>query len=218
MSVDAIAHHMLPASPYDLWVRGDLADCLHIPDDGTRVEVVWGEIVLSPAPDLSHNGIVCDVQDAQVIARLANASYRWRCTHTSGLNLVFIGNGYVPDLILLDAKVLREARETHAKYLLPEQVELVMEVTSPGTAHLDRGPAGGKRRRTKLNGYASVGIPHYLLVDRDPRNPHVALMSDPDPSSRLYRSRSTWPFGGVIRLPDPFGFEIDTESWQPWSS
>lgn len=218
MSVDAIAHHMLPASPYDLWVRGDLADCLHIPDDGTRVEVVWGEIVLSPAPNLSHNKIIRDVERGQFAAELADASYRWRSVQTTDLNLVHIANGYVPDLILLDAKVLDEVNEAGARHLVPEQVELVMEVTSPGTAHLDRGPAGGKRRRTKLNGYASVGIPHYLLVDRDPRNPHVALMSDPDPSSRLYRSRSTWPFGGVIRLPDPFGFEIDTESWQPWSS
>jgi hypothetical protein len=50
MGVAAVAHFMLPDSPYAMWVRDELAGYLHLPKDGTRVEVIGGEIVVSPAP------------------------------------------------------------------------------------------------------------------------------------------------------------------------
>lgn len=81
MSVAAVAHFMLPDSPYAMWVRDELASYLHLPKDGTRVEVIGGEIVVSPGPSVDHNGMVRDIERG-------------------------------PDLIVMDADVLTEARAT----------------------------------------------------------------------------------------------------------
>ncbi|NDU72585.1 hypothetical protein GWI34_08085 [Actinomadura sp. DSM 109109] len=53
MSIFATVHHHreLPDTPYNLWLRDELADVLDLPRDGTRVEIVGGEIIVSPGPD-----------------------------------------------------------------------------------------------------------------------------------------------------------------------
>ncbi|NDU72584.1 hypothetical protein GWI34_08080 [Actinomadura sp. DSM 109109] len=89
-------------------------------------------------------------------------------------------------------------------------------MTSPSTAPEDRRP--GRRRfvPTKWNGYARVGIPFYLLVDRDPKEARTTLSSSPDTASGEYRESVSWEFGEAIKLPDPFGIEITTDEWEPW--
>jgi hypothetical protein len=87
-NVSAVAHYYtLPDTPYRLWVRGELADFLHLPDDGTRVEVIGGEIVVSPCPTVGHNGIVQDIADSMVEARITDPTFRWRCVQVTDLNL-----------------------------------------------------------------------------------------------------------------------------------
>jgi hypothetical protein len=200
-----------------MWVRGELTEHLRVLDDGTRVEVVGGEIVVSPGPTLGHNAIVQEIVDAVVMTRMADPSVPWRCLQTTDLNLVTIKDGYIPDLIVLDVEVLNEARKAEARHLLPHRIELDAEVTSPSTARVDRKPPEGRRRPSKFAGYAHVGIPHYLLVERDPRHPHIALLTEPDQETGFYQARQTWTFGEVVQVPGPFGFEIDTSEWQPWA-
>jgi Uma2 family endonuclease len=166
---------------------------------------------------VGHNLVVHDVTYAVTVARVADLAYRLRCIQTTGLNLVSVGDGYVPDLILLDEKVLTEASRADARHLHPEQVGLVVEVTSPTAAWIDRTASSGDGRKSKVNGYARAEVPHCLLIDRDPRHPHVALLSHPDRESGLYLSRQTWIFGEMIRLPEPFDFEINTEEWRHWA-
>jgi hypothetical protein len=150
------------------------------------------------------------------MARVTDAGIPWRCVQTTDLNLVTIRDGYVPELIVLDAETLREAQKAEARHLLPSQVELVVEVTSLSMAVMGREPHPERRRPTKSTGYARSGIPHYLLVERDPRHPHIALLADPDRESGFYRSRRTWGFGDTVDLPEPFAFAIPTGSWTPW--
>jgi hypothetical protein len=102
-NVSAVAHYYtLPDTPYNLWLRDKLAEQLHLPNDGTRVEVVGGEMVVSPGPTYDHNLIVQDVQEALVVAKRTDPGFRWRCVHTMDLNLSEIRDGYIPDLIVLD--------------------------------------------------------------------------------------------------------------------
>ena len=213
MSIAAIAHrhYTLPDTPYNLWVRGELADHLQLPHDGTRVEIIGGEIVVSPGPTISHNGIVQDIADTVAVARGTDPTFPWRCILTSDLDLTEIQDGYVPDLIILETKVILEARSLEARHLVPQQVNLVVEVTSKGNAADDRASL------TKWTGYARVGIPFYLLIDRSPKQAQAILYSSPDRSSGTYDHTRSWGFGEVIRLPEPFGFEISTELWKPWS-
>jgi Putative restriction endonuclease len=216
-NVSAVAHYYtLPDTPYNLWLRDELAEQLRLPNDGTRVEVVGGEMVVSPRPTYDHNLIVQDVQRALFAAEMADPGFRWRCVHTMDLNLSEIRDGYIPDLIVLDVDTSDKAREAQARHLLPDQVRMVLEVTSRSNAADDRQPALSRSTGTKWNGYARVGLPYYLLVDRAPRSAQTVLYSDPDPASGGYLHFESWKFGETVRLPEPFGFEIVTDAWRPW--
>ncbi|GII78138.1 hypothetical protein Sru01_31200 [Sphaerisporangium rufum] len=83
MSVAAVAHrhYLLPDTPYAMWVRDELAGFLDLPKDGTRVEVIAGEIVVSPGPSLSHNMIVGDIQKSAARAEFADPGFPWECAH-----------------------------------------------------------------------------------------------------------------------------------------
>lgn len=188
----------LPDTPYALWARGELDDHLHRP---FRVEVIGGEIVVSPAPTLEHGGIVQDIAESVVEARIGKPSFPWMCIQGTGLDLVGIRDGYIPDLMILDAESLREARRARARHLVPDQVEVVVEVTSP----------------TKGNGYARAEVPYYLLVDRDPKAARTTLFSIPDQGTGAYLHEDSWVFGETIVLPDPIGLEIPTAEWTSWS-
>jgi hypothetical protein len=95
-NVSAVAHYYtLPDTPYNLWLRDELAEQLHLPNDGTRVEVVGGEMVVSPGPTYDHNLIVQDVQEALIVAKRTDPGFRWRCVHTMDLNLSEIRDGYI---------------------------------------------------------------------------------------------------------------------------
>ncbi|MFE2854467.1 Uma2 family endonuclease [Streptomyces lavendulae] len=84
-------------------------------------------------------------------------------------------------------------------WYVPDQTLLIVEITSESNAETDRVV---KRKR-----YAEYGAPLYLLVDRLDKT--VTLFSGP---GRLGYTGVDGPhaFGTPVRLPDPFGVELDT--------
>jgi Uma2 family endonuclease len=200
-----------------MWVDQELEDYLHLPDDGSRVEIINGEITVSPAPEYAHNGPIGDVQGAFYIARHLSPAFSWRAVQTTGLNLIEIQDGYIPDLLVVSMQVHAEALRTHARYLVPEQVTMTVEATSKSNAASDREPAPASSRRTKWNGYAATGIPYYLLIDRDPKVAQAILHSSPDRSTGRYEDQRAWNFGDTIHLAAPFDVDIVTSDWQPWN-
>ncbi|MGW7533662.1 Uma2 family endonuclease [Amycolatopsis sp. NPDC054798] len=62
----------------------------------------------------------------------------------------------VPDVVVTSAEVA----EANPARIAAADAELVVEVLSPGTKHVDLG--------TKLFEYADAGIEHYWVVDLDP--------------------------------------------------
>ncbi|MDF4254352.1 Uma2 family endonuclease [Streptomyces sp. WMMB303] len=88
----------------------------------------------------------------------------------------------------------------------PDGVLMAVEVTShdPDTDRRDR--------REKRDGYAAVGIPVYLLVDRDA----CTLICYSEPENGTYRSRTSHPYGAVVRLPAPVGVTLETEKLQDY--
>ncbi|XRQ04211.1 Uma2 family endonuclease [Actinomadura welshii] len=206
----------LPDTPYNLWVRGELDDHVDAPE-GSRIEIIGGEVVVSPPPGFPHNAIVGDINYALIRAHVLQPDYAWKTDYGTGMSLVGIGDGFVPDLMLLDQDVYQAARRSGVRMLVPDQVELVLEVTSAGNAGNDRQPAGRGRGRNKWNGYAAAEIPYYLLVDRSPKVARSILYSIPDQGSAAYLHRDSWEFGETINLPDPFDIEIDTTQWKPWN-
>ncbi|GAA1384041.1 Uma2 family endonuclease [Kitasatospora putterlickiae] len=218
MSVVAFAQLLLPDSPYAMWVRGELDEYLRLPDDGTRVEVVGGEIVVSPAPVFAHGGILSDIQRGFERALFLKSTFPWRAVQAINLDLVSVGDGYVPDLVLLHKEIEATKRAEDVLHLHPHDVELVVEVTSSSNARHDRRPMFGRQvKPTKWSGYARSGVPYYLLVDRDPRQPGVTLFGDPDKGEGTYETLGEWKFGDTVRLPEPFDVEIGTDAWKSWS-
>ncbi|MFI9158631.1 Uma2 family endonuclease [Kitasatospora aureofaciens] len=219
MSVIAFAQLLLPDSPYAMWVRGELEEYLRLPDDGTRVEVIGGEIVVSPSPAYLHEGILVDIQDSVAVARAADPAFPWRAIRTVNLDLIEIGEGYIPDMAIVHRAVDAENRAKDVLYVHPGDLELVVEVTSASNARHDRRPMFGRQvKSTKWNGYARTGIPYYLLVDRDPRQPGITLFGAPNKTDGTYEVLKEWKLGEAVRLPEPFDFEISPNAWEPWQS
>jgi len=210
-------HLFLPEPAYDLWVKGELREILGVPDDGTRVEIIGGEIVVSPCPRSGHNVIVSRLQAVFAVAAANTAAFPWQILQMTDLNLAGIGDGYIPDLLCVTADLFEDLGAIDLPHLLPDQVALAVEVTSPSNAAEDRKPGPRRERMTKWSGYAREGIPYYLLIDRDPKVAKVTLHSDPDRGTGRYRASTSWPFGEPIKLSDPFNIEIPTEKWQPWT-
>lgn len=217
MGVAVARFHTLSDTPYALWVRGELEDELNLRDDGTRVEVIGGEIVVSPAPVFRHNRVVKAIGHAMSVATVADPDFRWEFVQTNELNLVPVKDGCIPDLIIMDGQVAEKVDDEDRRQVLPEEVEAVVEITSPTNAGYDRPPRLVQAPGTKWSAYAKSGIPFYLLVDRDPRMPGVTLYGEPDVQAGTYEPLHTWKFGEIIKLPEPLAFEIDTARWKPWT-
>jgi Uma2 family endonuclease len=207
---------LLPDTPYNLWLRDELADLLLLPHDGTRVEIIGGEIVVSPGPEYRHNRIIRQIERCMLTAELGDPSFPWRHVQSQDVNLSDIHDGYIPDLCILHEENDRRAEEEGLKKLLPEHLHLAVEVTSPTNASDDRRPSARRSTPTKWNGCARAGVPYYLLVDRAPKAARTTLFSIPDRDAGEYRDANEWKFGETIRLPEPFGFDIPTDSWKPW--
>lgn len=208
---------LLPDTPHHMWTKGELHDYLHLPHDGTRVEIIDGEIAVSPAPRFVHNLITQEIANHVDRAFGKDPSYRWRCVQNSGMDFIAEENGYIPDLLIFDLDTYEAGWETNLAYLVPDQAELVCEVTSPSTAHRDRPPGAENPGKGKWCGYARAEVPYYLLIDLDPAIARTTLYSIPDQASSAYLHHESWAFGETIVVPDPFGLEIPTDRWKPWA-
>lgn len=89
----------------------------------------------------------------------------------------------------------------------PDGVLMTVEVTSHDS-DTDR-----RDRKEKRDGYAAVGIPVYLLVDRD--ECMVTVYSEP--MNGKYLSRKSHPYGETVTLPDPVGITLATEELKDYT-
>lgn len=206
---------LLPDSPYRMWLDGTLEEHLPIPD-GSRVEIIDGEIVVSPAPVHRHNHVLRHIGGILYMRGATDDQYRWRDYQTAGLSFLSEECGYIPDLIAIDRDIAEDAHQGNARELMPDQIELVVEVTSRRSAKLDRPPTEENPGKGKWCTYARAEIPYYLLIDLDPDTARSTLYSIPDRGSAAYLHAESWPLGETIVLPDPLGLEIPTDTWLPW--
>jgi Uma2 family endonuclease len=210
-----IVYHDLPDSAYDMWVRGDLPEQMGYPPE-TRIEVIEGAIFVVPPPAFLHGLPIQDIQDALVSARLLDPEFRWRSAQNLGFNLLGSPNGYIPDLVVLDVDAYRELGRDDAAEAHPDQVAMVVEVTSKSNAVNDRAPSFQNPMFSKWRACARAGVPYYLLVDRDPKFAAVTLFGEP--ANGRYTPLAAWTFGEPFTLPSPFNVAIDATEWKPWSA
>lgn len=182
----------MPASDYSADALADAAEHIDVPD-GYRVEIIEGNIVVSPTPLGPH---------ALIVSRLHRILRPCLPPDVADVEMVTIelpqtGQRYIPDLLVFPEDTLN----TEEWVFSADEALLAVEVTSPHNAETDR--------VKKLRGYAIADVPAYLLVDRGERL--VTLFTEP--AGGVYRRHVQVPFGEKVELPDPFTGPIDTTTF-----
>lgn len=168
---------------------GYAADHIQVPE-GLRVEIIEGEIVVSLTPEGRH------ALDARWLRHQIERVLPDGFVDVENVTVQLSAGRqrYIPDVVVLPRDILDSS-----EWLFPaEAALLVVEITSPGNAEVDR--------VKKLRGYAASAVPCYVLVDREEHT--VSLFSDPE--GPIYRHHLQVPFGETVPLPEPFTGTLDT--------
>ena len=133
------------------WTSADLET---MPEDGTRYEIIDGELYKSKQPHANHHD-VC----AEILGELRDWNKK------KGLGRAYFAPGLIfaedddvaPDVIWISRERLETALWADGKF--HEAPELVIEVLSPGSVNERRD------REAKLQLYSRRGVSEYWIVD-----------------------------------------------------
>jgi len=172
----------------------DLRDRIRTGD--YRVEVIGGELVVSPIPVIWHEK-VCQWLLLSFLE--ANEAKGWWGDTYGQIELPPTGDLIEPDfMILRDLSTLPDLESTRPL----DRVLLTAEVISSSSIRRDR--------VVKPRACALAGIPLYLLVDRFTKPVTVSLYSEPGEDG--YGEVTTVTAGEKLHLPAPFNLTLDTSS------
>lgn len=162
---------------------------LQLPEAATRIELVDGSLVMSPAPASGHQ---------RIARRLTNLL---EDAIPDGWDAVADANLRLGPSTVLRPDVMVVTRSDDVTTFEPAEVMLVVEIVSPGSTRLDR--------VWKPEMYAAAGIGWYLLVERRRRGTPsleviVHRLKDGD-----YVEHSRVHAGQVLRLTEPFEVSFD---------
>ena len=165
-----------------------------LPDDGNRYEVVYGELLVTPAPRPWHQVVV---HRLSVALELYLRSQPVGVVLSSPADISWGQDVLVqPDVFVVTADEARTLTWSRTRTLL-----LVAEVLSPSSVQGDRFL---KRLR-----YREAGVPLYWVVDGDERSAEVWTPRDDFPA--VERERLVWAPAGAD---EPFTLSLE-ELFQP---
>ena len=146
------------------WTSADLES---LPDDGTRYEIIDGELYMSKQPHFYHQDVCGELQVTLSIWN--RAAKLGRVVAAPGL--IFAEDDDVaPDLVWISNDRLPVCLEADGK--LHDAPELVIEVLSPGRANERRD------REAKLKLYSRRGVSEYWIVSWQNRTVDVYRRRD----------------------------------------
>ncbi|MGW5210704.1 Uma2 family endonuclease [Streptomyces sp. NPDC004051] len=159
---------------------------------GYRVEIIGGQLLVTPPPDGPHAVVLTDLMLPFVTAGLHSADSK--VVQGVGLWLPSGAEDYaVPDLSLVDADY--EDHYVENNCYDPICFRLVLEVTSSNyRADL----------RAKVSAYAEAKVPVYVIVDRKHQRLHVLT----GPTGNEYRMHRPHVPGELVTLPDSIGAKV----------
>ena len=161
----------------------------NLPDDGNRYEVVGGELLVTPAPRLTHQEAV---QALLLLLCPYVVQHRLGRVFASPADIEFDPHTLVqPDLFVAPLVGGRRPRDWNEITTLV----LAVEVLSPSTARSDRTT---KRRR-----YQRAGVPEYWTVDPDGRL--VERWRPADDRPEIIEDQLTWNPSGA---PEPLLIDL----------
>lgn len=186
-----------PSRDWSASAEAELADLerlwqeLDIP--GHRVELIDGQIVVSPTASRWHSDAIDELIDALIDVKRARG---WRFHTNLTVHIAATRERLIPDLMI----AAKDAPGFGKYELLGHGVLLIAEVVSPYSRRQDR--------VAKPRAYAQGRVPLYLLIDQLADPATVTLFSDPDEDA--YRRCDPATAGQPLRLPEPFGISLDT--------
>ncbi|MFD8782071.1 Uma2 family endonuclease [Kitasatospora sp. NPDC059599] len=163
--------------------------------DGYKVELSGDLIVMQASPSPIHQLNLAIVQ-RQFEAYCPPGYFP---SGNSDLSSPEVGSVRNPDLTYLPEEVIELGREVPAELAL-----VAVEIVSPSNPENDW--------TGKVRDYPRMGFPLYLIVD--PRQKTVTLFSEPNRDR--YHTRTEREFGETLRIPEPFGFELDLARLVPY--
>ncbi len=150
------------------------------PDDGNKYELVYGELLVSPAPRPWH-----EIVQQRLHHALIEYVERHQVGYVFGSRADISWDEAVlvsPDVFVVPLDEARTLDWAHMQHLL-----LIAEILSPGTARFDR---FAKRHR-----YQEAQVPLYWIVDADEHQVEVWTPTDTFP--RFERERLVWQPAGA---------------------
>ena len=126
-------------------------DYMALPDDGSRYEIVNGVLYMTPSPSGAHQDAV-----GEIFAYLRDFVKRTGLgkVRVAPFDVELAHNVVVqPDILV----VLNDHRDRIEENRIVGAPDLVVEVSSPGTATYDR--------NTKYHAYARAGVVEYWIAD-----------------------------------------------------
>ncbi len=140
----------------------NIQDLERLPDDGSRYEIVDGELYVSKQPDMQHQ-IVC-TKMASLLDAWSYQTQRGVAISTPGV--IFANDtAVVPDVVWISYERYVRALQEDGKF--HSAPELVIEVLSPGSENERRD------RETKLKLYSRRGAEEYWIVSWQDRRLEV---------------------------------------------
>jgi Uma2 family endonuclease len=159
---------------------------------GYRVEIIGGQLLVTPPPDGPHGVALTDFMLPLAAAGLHGAESK--VVQGIGLWLPTGAEDYaIPDLSLVDADFTDHWVENNCYD--PACFRLVVEVTSSNYR---------TDLRDKVRAYASAKIPVYVIVDRKHQRLHVLT----DPAGDDYENHRPYSPGETVTLPGSIGAEV----------
>ncbi|MFD0269894.1 Uma2 family endonuclease [Streptomyces sp. NPDC127106] len=170
----------------------DEANRLMERNPGYRVEIIEGQILVSPPADGPHGEVLTDLILPFVVAGLHGDEAKL----IQGMGLWLPGgpSDYaIPDLSLVDADYRNH--KAYNNCYDPVVFRLVLEVTSSNYQ---------TDLRAKVTAYAHAKVPVYVIVDRKHSRLHVLT----DPAQDGYATHRIHAPGELVTLPESIGAKV----------
>ncbi|WP_030668727.1 Uma2 family endonuclease [Streptomyces sp. NRRL B-1347] len=162
---------------------------------GYRVEIIGGQILVSPSADGPHGDVLTELMLPFLSAGLQGTDTR--VIQAFGLWLPTGAEDHaIPDLAVVDADY-RDHYIENGCYD-PAVFRLVLEVTSSNYQ---------TDLRTKVSAYAEAKVPVYVIVDRKHQRLHVLT----DPAADGYANHQVHAPGQMVALPDSIGAKVSLD-------
>jgi len=143
-------------------LRWTVDDLELLPDDGSRYEIVDGELYVSKQPDMQHQ-LVC-TRSASLLDLCSSQTQSGLAISTPGI--IFTNDiAVVPDVVWISYERYATALQADGKF--HSSPELIVEVLSPGLENERRD------RETKLKLYSRRGAEEYWIVNWQERRLEV---------------------------------------------